>query len=1725
MAELETTAAEAPESGAAAGLEAGAYEIIRNRLAKGGKALQVRLDQLNAGRKEVFGAIETKLLATEHITTDHSCIARDMIPVGDRFIFGYNVHIGLKSQIALEDVFAVYRLENHTLTREPLDLIKNDGFDRDFQELFKYYKSTVFAKFSIIGPHLFMVFRVGKGVTDVKVFKWALSGGALTYLDNRSEHEYRFPPQHDFEWTRTHRDMHFHGRHPHVSIEDRLFVETVGGDLTIKIENNTETGLGIYQEDVDNKDQTLDDAEFFYAIVGNLILLKIKPYQEHAWRYFVYCEKNQKVYRLDAIQESCVMLPEEHGLIYANGYVLQTGEQKSFGGNFKDMLFERRIASSNGEDYLYVFYSRDLGDYVLLSYNVITQTVDTPIPCNGYSFFANGDLLYFKSSPEPQRNHALQIWQTPYRDSDLPVSAKSDSMLFKIGNKEIVRGMADCNEVLNLIAKEDSYANLYGDITRKIGVMFDVYHWLSNEAAFNLKEDLTAIRDAAQAAISEFEKVSNARRNAREQLNAVSAEAQAVHDASRNKRFDTIHDFVDALTSVRTARGRAIALKDLKYMDLAAVEALQQTLSAEADRLGQACVEFLLRPESLAPYDQGVEEHASKIDGLAKVADAKALGELVDKQSADLEMLIDVVSNLKIDDATQRTAIIDSISAIFSKLNQARSQLKNKTRELAKGEGIAEFNSQIKLLNQAVANYIDLSDTVAKCDGFLTRIMVQIEEMEGRFAEFDEFVEQLTEKREEAYNAFESVKIQLQEKQNKRATALMQAAERILKGIKSRIDTFKTVEQIHAYFAADLMIEKVRSIIQELGAMGDSVKVDDVQSRLKTIGEDAVRQLKDRNELFAEGENVIRFGAHKFSVNTFELALTTVMRDNTMYFHLAGTNYFDAIKDEAFLATRDLWSQEVVSENTRVYRAEYLAYILLQSVREPGGMSLEDLRAMAPEALLEFIQKFMGSRYSEGYVKGVHDHDTALILRALLDMEATIGLLAFHPKARALASVFWHQYSDGAAKTRIAATLKGFGVIRELFGDPEAQRHYTLELTRLIQAYVEGTEVFEALWVGEAARYLFEILVKGGGAAISASADAIHRDFGLHLKKANFEAKFKESLESARKNPNSAFLLCRDWAGAFVRSRGDALELDYIDEVAALLLIQDHDISRVIHASPVAQLTGLVGSHPVLENGEYILNFNTFTARLSLYTRESVPRYEAYTALKKKLVEDETRSLRLEEFKPRVLTSFVRNKLIDNVYLPLIGDNLAKQIGAAGDQKRTDRMGMLLLISPPGYGKTTLMEYIANRLGLIFMKINGPALGHHVTSLDPSEASNAAAREELAKLNLALEMGDNVMLYVDDIQHCNPEFLQKFISLCDAQRKIEGVHKGITRTYDLRGKKVAVVMAGNPYTESGDKFQIPDMLANRSDTYNLGEIIGDSAEDFETSYLENCLTSNPVLNTLAMKSQEDVYAVIRMARAGSQEGIDLQGNFSMDEVNSMVAVMKKLLYVRDIVLEVNKEYIRSAGIHEDYRTEPAFKLQGSYRNMNRIAERVVDIMNDAELRTLVNSNYEGDSQTLTNGAEANMLKFKELTGALTETEAQRWADIKKTFTKNLKMKGLGDDQAVGQVLVQLGSINDGLENIVAAMRSGAEQMAASREAVEAAPVHEPIPTTVNVVSKVPAALVGVMSEQFKLMQGWLAPIFKETREQTEEMKKLKLLMDQNLERYQVLLDELQDKGS
>ena len=382
-------------------------------------------------------------------------------------------------------------------------------------------------------------------------------------------------------------------------------------------------------------------------------------------------------------------------------------------------------------------------------------------------------------------------------------------------------------------------------------------------------------------------------------------------------------------------------------------------------------------------------------------------------------------------------------------------------------------------------------------------------------------------------------------------------------------------------------------------------------------------------------------------------------------------------------------------------------------------------------------------------------------------------------------------------------------------------------------------------------------------------------------------------------------------------------------------------------------------------------------------------------------------------------------------------------MGTIGDNKRSDLMGMLMMISPPGYGKTTLMEYVASRLGLIFMKINCPSLGHDVVSLDPQQAPDATSRQELEKLNLGLEMGNNVMLYLDDIQHTNPEFLQKFISLCDGTRRIEGVWRNKTKTYDMRGKKFCVVMAGNPYTETGEAFQVPDMLANRADIYNLGDILGGMDEQFALSYIENCLTSNSVLAPLATRDLNDLYKIVRMVNGENIATTDLSHQYSGAEINEITEVLKKLFVIQDVVLKINQQYIASAAQSDEYRTEPAFRLQGSYRNMNKMAEKVSSVMNQNELMQMIADHYVGESQLLTNGSEENLLKLAELRGELEGDDLQRWQKIKADFVRAKSMGG-ADADVGSKVVTQL---YDLVESVRSLSESGEqdEELAQAKE--------------------------------------------------------------------------------
>ncbi len=1683
-------------------LDAGTFEVVRARLDEQGKGLADLAGKLNARRLELFGGVATRLLASARVRTEHNCIPRDIINVGDRLLLGYQVFLGLKSQISIADVFTELRDDGTGVANldpeHPPRLLAEAAFEKDFREVFQYYKDARLLHLRRTDRLLLAAFQTGSRLSDLRVLRWALtgreSGEALKYLDNQGERDYVFPVAHDFAWTRTTREQHVQGAHPHINLNDEIFVECVGGDLTIKLEDNTSTGTGIFCEPVDDATQGLDDAEIYYAILPSCILLKIKPYREAAFRYLVFNRQVREAVRIDAIGLACQQLPEGHGLVFPGGYYLSTGAHKVFPLDASGMQFKRAFRAPNGEDVAYVFYRRDTGTYILLQYNLITREMASPVACSSYCRLADGRLVVLRAEPEPTRVHALQIWQTPFVDDDLAAAKgpPADGELAKLGNRELVRAVSDCMHLARLIAAQRPTRQIYEELLKAIGKVVDTYPWLVGPEAFGVRAALDALRTTAERVIDEFEKVIALTAQAAAKL---AAAEKAADDLARKTALgdkSKIEGFVAPLTEVRSARGHAETLKSVRYLDLDRLAKLDQRLARQSDELAKGAVELLLKPEALAAWQGEIAATEANASALNAVSEAKPVLERIDRAAEGLDQLVGIVNGLEFSEAAARTAVLERIGETYASLNRARAVLAGRKNELGAKEAAADFVVQDRLLAQALANAIALCDTPDKCDEFAAKLQIQVEELEGRFADFDQYAAELAARRVDVTERIAAKRQSLVDERSRKADGWLRAAERILQSASGRATTFAKPDELNAWFGSDPLIAKIRSIVADLRGVGDQVKADDLEGRLKAVREDGLRTVRDKGELF-DGASAVKLGRHRFSVNTSPLDLVMLPRPTTdgvrMHFHLTGTDYLRVVDDAGFAATQAFWELPVEGETPEVYRGEYLAWQVLQAA-EAGreGLSLASLRE-AGDKLGVLVQEAAARRVDQGYERGVHDADATLILRALLHLADTCGLLRHPATARALAVISWVRHADREQAERLRRQAQSLAVVRTRFHDGDALAGIAFACLELCRPHADGQP---AHVLEQAATYLAEELAQPGPLRFVRSGDAIElaARFADHQRLHPANDTLDLDLRELAADPTAAIRLATAWVGAFARGEQPQL-VHAVPEVVAGLLTQDlprEDVS----ARTATVVEGLLGSHPRISNKKLDLRIDDLADRLTRLCSVHVPAWRAYARSRRDLVEREKARLRLDEFKPRVLTTFVRNRLINEVFLPLIGDNLAKQIGALGDGRRTDLQGMLLLISPPGYGKTTLMEYVCAVLGLAFVKVNGPALGNRVRSLDPAEAPNAQARQEVERVNLSFAMGNNVMLYLDDIQHCDPEFLQKFISLCDGQRKIEGVWNGGTRTFDLRGKKVVVVMAGNPYTESGEKFRIPDMLANRADTHNLGDAAGAHGDAFALSYLENCLAVNPVLQPLLARPQADVHRFVRLAAGDNDARGELEHPYAAAEIGEISATTRLLMRVQRALLTVNQTYISSAAQAEEFRTEPPFKLQGSYRNMAKISARVVPAMTEPEVDQLILAHYRAEAQTLTTGAEINLIKLRLLLGCATPEDEARWHDITVVYKRRQELSG--KDDPASQAVVQLAKLGERIEALQLALSSEAGK-ARSADAAHieglvtqlAAAIKAAAPK-VEVVNTLPKYYAQVFDHHLKVVETSLAPV-------------------------------------
>lgn len=1719
--------------------DSSSYDLLKQRLSSQGETLLQKTQALNQARLTEFGRSEQALILRATARTENNCVARDIVRIGDQLLFGYNVFMGLKKETAVGDVFALYRLSDQAggeLEAQPLagSFLEDSRFAADFRELYAYYKQASLLQLRVTQDKLLAAFQIGQQLHDLRVFRWTLGpGGSISYLDNRGERDMALPPSHDFEWTATTREDHVGGRHPHVNILDTVFVETIGGDLTVKVENNTESGLGVYSEPVEDKNQALADAEIAYARLGLLILLKIRPYREQDTRYLVFNSRTRQVERIDAIGVSCVQLPEDQGIIFPGGYYLQSGEYKRFDlpeAMLASLRFKRMVRSPNGEDVLYVFYQPGSGHYALFGYNLIEKTLGAPLLGNGYARFPDGRILVFTADgAEPTRVHPMQLWQTPFASEEMAHLNQGQGFFGRIGNAALVRGIAELMGIARAVREQAPSRVAYEDLIRQCNRVLDAYFWLAEAEAGQLAAEVKAIADGARATLAEFEKVDSIRRETAQALARAEAEQQQLLAEVAGMLWHQPDDFIKALGRLRERRGQLHLLKELRYADLPRIEAMDGELAQEQQRIGERALQFLGGAKAFDSYRQNLDQVAAQLPAAGTSLVLGQLLERLDEAAAGLDLLTEQLGSLPGGDAVSRTAILDRISTLYGDLNRLRAETRNRRKSLGSAEAAAEFGAQFKLFGQSVENALEFADTPEKCDEALTRLLAQLEELEGRFAEQEDFLADIAAKRENVYEALSGRRQTLLEAQQRRAQGLLEAGSRILDGVPRRVAQLDELAQVHSYFAADPLLAKLRKLVEDLRGLGAGVAADDLETRLKTARDQAIRSVRDKKELAsADG---LRLGRHAFTVSTQALDLTLVPREGGLAYHLTGTDYFAPLADARLEAYRPWWDLALPSETAQLYRAEYLAGCLLQQALDGAGeldwATLEARVAAGPEGrsqLLEWVRREAASRYREGYQKGVHDEDALNLLSALAAMQSAAGLLAWGPTERALALLYWQHGGFVAERESLQRRARAARQMQQLFAAREglerlegecaaALEKFALEFAPEADGALGRTRAQLPVLAARAAAYLVRQLAEPGGEAwvVSGAGEDLAAALQRDLERKGGLTDWQRDMEAAP--PAERWRLARDWVGAYAAS-GAPEALAWVDEAAALLTVPMP--RQRLNVRLDQRLEGLLGEHPRLEQGSLQLNLNDFWQRFEAHIRTVVPAYTALQALRQELVAGEKARLRLEQFQAKPLSSFVRNRLIDEVYLPIVGDNLAKQIGTVGAGNRTDRMGLLLLISPPGYGKTTLMEYVADRLGLIFVRINCPALGHGVTDLDPANARHGAARQELEKLNLGLAMGNNVMLYLDDIQHTNPEFLQKFIALADGTRRIEGVWNGETRSYDMRGKRFAVVMAGNPYTESGDVFKIPDMLANRADIYNLGDVLSGREALFSLSYIENSLTANPVLQPLAARDPKDVQLLVRLAEGEDIPGSAFAHGYSAVELEELRELLQRLFKARDLLLQVNLAYIASAAQQEAYRTEPPFKLQGSYRNMSKLAAKITPLMRDEELDALLRDHYRGEAQTLTTGAEENLLKLAHLLGRPTPEEQARWQAIREEFVRRRKLGGEDQDGStrIAATLLDVARAVDGLkpgEELGASIREGLARLEAGLARLEPgeAPPLPPIQPTIQVAPADLSQFTGFLEGMNKSYERVLLPLVTATYHKLkmdhslwEEMKKV-----------------------
>ncbi len=418
-----------------------------------------------------------------------------------------------------------------------------------------------------------------------------------------------------------------------------------------------------------------------------------------------------------------------------------------------------------------------------------------------------------------------------------PPRPRRPGYLGKVGNAELVRGISDALTLQRIAKTEKPTRRIYEDLIA-VGDARGRRVLLARPRRGGAPG---AHGGAAPHRRAHHRRVREGRRRCRSAPSSAITEADAKQATLmlkvRPEELTNAEAYMQALTELRQQRGPPHhACKEIRYIDLARVEALEKQVIEETDRVSAGCVDFFQKGEALPAGGRAAGRAAGQAGAGADDDRSSRRSPRTSRRWARAwrcwarwwaACRWAIRWRARRSSRASPSCSPGSTACARASRSSARSWWAARSaRSSAPSSSCSAQNIESALVGGRHAGEVRRGHVAASPSSSRS----------WRAASVSSTSSSSPSPRSARSCSRPSArkKQALVDERQRRAQNLFSAAERILVGVQRRAKSFKSDDELNTYFASDAMVQKLRQLAEQLMELQDSVRADEVLSRVKT---------------------------------------------------------------------------------------------------------------------------------------------------------------------------------------------------------------------------------------------------------------------------------------------------------------------------------------------------------------------------------------------------------------------------------------------------------------------------------------------------------------------------------------------------------------------------------------------------------------------------------------------------------------------------------------------------------------------------------------------------------------------------------------------------------------------------------------------------------------------------------------------------------------------------